>query len=156
VLKVAVITISDRASAGEYEDRSGPVIEELLRKSGLDIDVSRSTVPDDTEGIRHAIMAHCDRDYIITTGGTGIGPRDVTPEVTEELCDYELPGLSEYLRHESIKETPFAVFSRGYCGVRESTIIVNLPGSVNAVSLCTRLLLPLLEHGKKMLSGEGH
>jgi molybdopterin adenylyltransferase len=156
VLKVAVITISDRAAAGEYEDRSGPVIEELLSKSGLDIDISRSIVSDDTKAIREEILAHCDRDYIITTGGTGIGPRDVTPEVTEALCEYEIPGISEYLRHESLKETSYAAFSRGYCGVRGSTVIVNLPGSVNAVSLCTRLLLPLLEHGKKMLTGEGH
>jgi molybdopterin adenylyltransferase len=156
VLTVSVITISDRAADGDYEDLSGPVIQELLKKSGLAVSVSRNLVSDDTGAIRDVILAYCDRDYIITTGGTGIGPRDVTPEVTEELCDYALPGISEYLRHESLKETPYAVFSRGYCGVRGKTIIVNVPGSVKAASLCTRLLIPLMEHGKKMLSGEGH
>ncbi|MGE5341397.1 MAG: MogA/MoaB family molybdenum cofactor biosynthesis protein [Candidatus Omnitrophota bacterium] len=156
MLEVAVITISDRAYSGEYEDRSGPIIMDLLEKSPLDVHVTRDVVPDDEKMIRTAILQHSDKDYILTTGGTGISPRDITPEVTEELCEKELPGVSEMLRFESFKETRFAAFSRGYCGIRGNTIMVNFPGSVKAVTLCTTLFIPLMEHGIQMLHGEKH
>ncbi len=156
MLAIAVITVSDRAFRGEYPDISGPTIVELITESNLDADVSLTIVQDDTALIRKAIQENLDKDYIFTTGGTGVGPRDVTPEVTKQICDKELPGISEYLRRESLKETPFAVFSRGYSGIRNSAIIVNFPGSVKAVTLCTKLMLPLLEHGKKMIVGGKH
>jgi molybdopterin adenylyltransferase len=156
MLRIAVITISDRASKGEYEDLSGPVIADLLKGSGLDCRIQLDIVPDNKDDIKKILSLYLDRDYIFTTGGTGISPRDVTPEATGEICDRELPGVSEFLRAESLKETPFAVFSRAYCGIKGNTIIVNFPGSVKAVTLCTQLMIPLLKHGKKMLMGKGH
>jgi len=151
-----VITVSDRAFKGEYADKSGPVIRELLEKSGLACEVFYTLIPDDKKQLSRAFDENRDKDYIFTTGGTGISSRDVTPDATAAFCERELPGVSDYLRAESLKETPFAVFSRAYCGIRGKTIIVNFPGSVKAVTLCTRLMIPILEHGKKMLAGEGH
>lgn len=156
MLKIAVITASDRAFWGEYEDKSGPKIVKLIKKSGLEAEVCLSLVPDEKKRLKKEIEYHLDKDYIITTGGTGISDRDITPEVTKTICDKELPGISEMLRMESYRETKNAVFSRGYCGIRGNTIIVNFPGSVKAVTLCTQLLLPVLEHGIKMLYGEKH
>ncbi len=153
---VTVITISDRAFHGVYQDLAGPEIEAILRKYHSDWKIVREIVPDDADRIVEMFIRHAGSDYIITTGGTGVGPRDITPEVTEEYCDRALPGIAEYLRHESIKETPHAVFSRGYSGMKGSTIIVNYPGSVKAVRLCTRLLLPVMEHGEEMVRGGGH
>jgi molybdopterin adenylyltransferase len=156
MLEVAVITVSDRAFKGEYQDLSGPTIVEMISESPLETNVTLTIVPDDKSQIRTAILQNIGKHYIITTGGTGISPRDVTPDVTEELCDKALPGIAEMLRFESYKETKNAVFSRGYCGIRENTIIVNFPGSVKAVTLCAELLLPLMEHGIKMLQGAKH
>lgn len=156
MLEIAVITVSDRAFSGEYEDLSGPKIDEILKNSDLKTRVSITVVPDEKKAIKKAIMEKIGADYIFTTGGTGISSRDITPDVTREICDFELPGISELLRRESYKETRFAVFSRGFCGVKGKTIIVNFPGSVKAVALCTRLLLPVLEHGIHMLEGGKH
>ena len=155
-MRVSVITISDRASRGEYQDLSGAEIEALVRKSFPRARINREIVPDEPARIIEAFLKHADSDYLLTTGGTGISPRDQTPEVTEQYCDRELPGIAERLRAESYTETPFALFSRGYAGVKGNTIIVNFPGSVKAVQLCTRVLLPIMEHGIKMLRGEGH
>jgi molybdopterin adenylyltransferase len=151
MLEVAVITISDRAFRGEYQDISGPTIVDIITESSIDANVSLTIVPDDKAQIRTAVLQNIGKDYIITTGGTGISSRDYTPDVTQEICDRALPGMAEMLRFESYKQTRNAVFSRGYCGIRDNTIIINFPGSVEAVTLCTQLILPLLEHGKKML-----
>jgi molybdopterin adenylyltransferase len=156
MLEIAVITVSDRAFRGEYRDISGPTIVDLMTESSLEAKISLTIVPDDKDQIKTALLQNTGKDYIITTGGTGISPRDVTPDVTEEICDRALPGLAEMLRFESYRQTQNAVFSRGYCGIRENTIIINFPGSVAAVTLCTRLILPLLEHGKKMVHGGKH
>lgn len=156
MLEIAVITVSDRASRGEYEDLSGSKIIELIKQSGLETNISSCVVPDEKDEIKRALLANVGKDYIITTGGTGISPRDITPEVTEEICEKSIPGISEMLRAESLKETKFAVFSRGYCGIHKNTIIINFPGSVKAVTLCTNLMIPLLEHGIKMLHGGKH
>ena len=156
MLEVAVITVSDRAFRGEYQDLSGPIIVEMISESSVDANVSLTIVPDNKIQIRKAIQDNLGKDYIFTTGGTGISPRDVTPEITGEICDRSLPGISEMLRVESYKQTKNAVFSRGYSGVRDKTIIVNFPGSVKAVTLCTQLMLPLMEHGIKMLEGGKH
>jgi len=156
MLEVAVITISDRAFRGEYQDLSGPTIVELINESSLDANVTLTIVPDEEVQIQKALQNSLDKDYIITTGGTGISPRDITPEVTEKICDKALPGIAEMLRYESFKETPNAVFSRGYSGVRGNTIIVNFPGSVKAVTQCTKLMLQVMEHGINMLHGGKH
>jgi len=156
MLEIAVITVSDRAYHGEYQDLSGPAIQEIIKNSSLDAKVSITVVPDENEQIKKAIENNIGKDYIVTTGGTGISTRDITPEVTKSICQKELPGISEMLRRESFKETWFAVFSRGFCGLKDKTIIINFPGSVKAVTLCTNLILPLLEHGIKMLNNGKH
>jgi molybdenum cofactor synthesis domain-containing protein len=156
MLEVAVITVSDRAFRGEYQDISGPTIVDIITESSIDANVSLTIVPDDKAQIRTAILQNIGKDYIITTGGTGISSRDITPDVTQEICDKAVPGVAELLRLESYKQTRNAVFSRGYCGIRDNTIIINFPGSVQAVTLCTQLILPIMEHGKKMLHGGKH
>ncbi len=156
MIKIAVITVSDRAFAAEYEDLSGPKIREMIDNSSVEAEVTAAVVPDDKEQIKKAILDELDKDYILTTGGTGISPRDITPDVAQEICEKELPGISELLRRESYEETRYAVFSRGFSGIKGRTIIVNLPGSIKAVTLCTRLLLPILEHGLEMLRGGQH
>jgi len=156
MLEIAVITVSDRAFRGEYQDISGPTIVDIITESAIPANVSLTIVPDDKAQIRTSILQNIGKDYIITTGGTGVSSRDITPEVTQEICDRALPGIAEMLRFESYKQTKNAVFSRGYCGIRDNTIIINFPGSVPAVTLCTQLILPLLEHGKKMLQGGKH
>ncbi len=155
-MKAAVITVSDRASRGEYEDRSGPEIEKILAAAFPGITLTRTVVPDEAAPIRDAFNEHSDADFIFTTGGTGLSPKDITPEVTEDYCDRSLPGIAEMLRAESYKETANALLSRGYAGVKASTIIVNFPGSVKAVRLCTDMLVPVMEHAMEMLAGKGH
>ena len=153
---VCVITISDRASRGEYEDRSGPEIVSILQEAFAGSEIRREVVPDELQAINNAFERHTDADFILTTGGTGISSRDVTPEATRSYCERELPGIAEILRAESYRETPTAVLSRGVAGIRGNTIIVNFPGSVKAVRLCTRVLIPVMEHALGMLRGEGH
>lgn len=155
-MTVCVITISDRASRGQYEDRSGPEIVSILREALNDSEIRREVVPDEIQAISDAFDRHTDADFILTTGGTGISSRDVTPEATRSYCERELPGIAEILRAESYRETPTAVLSRGIAGIRGNTIIVNFPGSVKAVRLCTGVLIPIMEHALSMLRGEGH
>lgn len=155
-MKVTVITISDRASRGIYEDLSGPVIEKMLKEGIADVDVSKVIVPDEKEEILKALKKAASADFILTTGGTGLSARDITPEICREYCDKDLPGIAEILRIESYKETPNAMLSRGYAGIKGKTTIVNFPGSVKAVTLCTRILLPVMEHTIRMIHDEGH
>jgi molybdopterin adenylyltransferase len=156
MLKAAVITVSDRASSGEYVDLSGPRIKEILEQKLPGADISLAVVPDEAEAISAAIMENLDRDYILTCGGTGLSPRDITPETCAGLCDREIPGVSEWLRRESEKETPHAVFSRAYCGMKGRTIIVNFPGSLRGAELCATLLAGIMHHGRDMAHGGGH
>jgi molybdopterin adenylyltransferase len=157
-LRIAVITVSDRASAGVYEDRSGPAVEKVLREFYGDAEIDRSIVGDGVDSVRGELERHesAGADWIITTGGTGPAPRDLTPEASAVFCDRELPGIAEYLRAESLKDTPNAVFSRLYAGMRGPVFVVNFPGSEKAALFCARLLAPLMEHGRKMAQGEGH
>ncbi|MCK5154207.1 MAG: MogA/MoaB family molybdenum cofactor biosynthesis protein [Spirochaetales bacterium] len=155
-MKAAVITISDRASKGIYEDLSGPEIEKILKELVPSCQIRRTIVPDEEKDILKALKLFEGYDFILTTGGTGIGPRDITPNVTEKYCDRELPGISETLRAESLKETNSAMLSRGYSGMKDNTIIVNFPGSVKAVRLCTSVIAPVMVHAVKMILGEGH
>jgi molybdopterin adenylyltransferase len=156
VLKIVVITVSDRAYRGDYPDLSGPEIKRMIDGSDVHADVSLNLVPDEEMEIRRAINQGIGADYILTTGGTGLSSRDITPQISRDICDLEIPGISELLRRESYRETRFAVFSRGFCGIKEKTIVINFPGSLKAVQLATRLCLPLFEHGIKMVYGEGH
>jgi molybdopterin adenylyltransferase len=157
-MKIAVITVSDRAAAGIYPDASGPAVEEALRAALPDAEIVRSLVPDGDETVGAALSHNAKEgaDWILTTGGTGPAPRDRTPEATRAFCDRELPGIAEYLRAQSLAETPYAVFSRQYAGMHGSTFVVNLPGSERGARFCAALLAPLLEHGAKMAKGEGH
>lgn len=155
-MTVSVITISDRASRGEYPDRSGPEIVSILREAFPEVRIDTEVVPDEEMAIVAAFQRHKQADFILTTGGTGVSERDVSPEATRGYCQRELPGIAEVLRAESYKETPTAVLSRGTAGIKGKTIIVNFPGSVRAVRLCTRVLIPVMEHALSMLHGEGH
>ena len=157
-MKIAVVTVSDRASAGVYADASGPAIEETLREILPGAEILRSIVSDGKEPVLAALerQAEDGADWILTTGGTGPAPRDLTPEATRAFCDREMPGIAEYLRAKSLEETPNAVFSRQYSGMRGAVFVVNLPGSERAARFCARLLAPLMEHGRRMARGEGH
>jgi molybdopterin adenylyltransferase len=155
-LKVVVITVSDRASRGEYEDTSGPEIEKEVKSRYPDAAVMRRIVADHSEDILAALRTAEGADFILTTGGTGISPRDVTPEATRRFIDRELPGISESLRAQSYGETPAAMLSRGVAGLKGGTIVVNFPGSLRAVRLCMKVLGPVMEHALRMMRGEGH
>jgi len=156
MLKVAVITVSDRASRGEYADLSGPRIHEILEQRLPGADISLTVVPDEAEAITQAINSNLDRDYILTCGGTGLSPRDITPETCARICDRDIPGISEWLRRESAKETPHAIFSRAYSGMKGSTVIVNFPGSLRGAELCAALMAGIMPHGRDMVHSGGH
>ncbi len=155
-MTVCVVTVSDRASKGEYEDKSGPAIEQLILETYPDCRIVRELIPDEIKVIGAALERNTSSDFILTTGGTGLSERDITPEATELFCDKRLPGIEESLRAASLKETSSAMLSRGYAGVRDATIVINFPGSVRAVTLCTKVVVPIMGHAIKMLRGEGH
>ncbi|MCE5257036.1 MAG: MogA/MoaB family molybdenum cofactor biosynthesis protein [Spirochaetaceae bacterium] len=155
-MKLAVITVSDRAAKGLYEDRSGPAIVAILKAKVPGALTESEIVPDGIDSLLDAFARHNDADWIITTGGTGPSPRDQTPEATTHYCDRMLPGIAEYLRNSSLSQTPYAVFSRGVAGMRGTQFIVNFPGSVEAAKFCTDLLLQFLDHGIAMAQGKGH
>ncbi|MFP4374176.1 MAG: molybdenum cofactor biosynthesis protein B [Spirochaetaceae bacterium] len=161
-MRIAILTISDRASRGEYEDRSGPEIERVLEEAGLGAaEIVRDIVSDDAREIRAALERLGDggdvaADFILTTGGTGIGPRDLTPDVTREYCERELPGIAEAIRAASLAETRTAMLSRGYAGVRGRTIVVNVPGSVRGAGFAASVIAPIMSHAVSMLDGGGH
>ncbi len=156
MLRIAVITLSDRAFRGEYEDLSGKALLQILREQFPQACIEYSLIADDAQALKNSFQQYAGFNYIFTSGGTGVGPRDITPEVTAACCQREIPGISEYLRLESLKETKTAVFSRAYAGLMGETIIINLPGSLKGATFCLQLLLPLLEHGVAMVRGEGH
>ncbi len=155
-MKVLVLTISDRASKGIYEDLSGPAIKDIFEKKLNNTDILISVVPDEKDAILKSFKKYSKMDIIITTGGTGIGPRDITPDVTEEYCDRLLPGVADYLRRESEKETINAIWSRQSAGVKDKTIIINFPGSVKGAIFCANILAPTIDHSIKMINGDGH
>jgi molybdopterin adenylyltransferase len=155
-LSVLVVTVSDRASRGEYADRSGPAVQAEVERAYPGGAVERTVVPDEPDDIEAALHRGREFDVVLTTGGTGIGPRDRTPDTTAAFCEKELPGIAEMLRAESRRETPLAVLSRGYAGLRGQTIYVNLPGSVKGARNCAALLMPVLAHAVEMVAGSGH
>jgi len=152
----AVLTVSDRCAGGEREDGSGPVLQQLLRNIGMDI-AAYEVVPDEEEIISRqlAFLADsCCVDVVLTTGGTGFSPRDVTPEATAGVVDRTAPGIAEAIRRAGAEFTPYACLSRGTVGLRGRTLIVNLPGSKKAVSEAADFLAQVLPHALKSLRGE--
>ncbi len=158
-IKIHIITLSDRAYAGEYEDRSGPRAEEIISKffkeSGRHFSVSRTVLPDNREMITNAFKQSTmeKADIIISTGGTGIGPRDIAPDVIRPLLDKELPGIMEHIRTLYGKDKPNALISRSIAGVIGSTLVYVLPGSVKAVNEYLAEITPTIEHSLRMLHG---
>jgi molybdopterin adenylyltransferase len=153
MIKVAVLTLSDKGSKGQREDTSGPAIERLIRKIGAEI-VHSEILPDETSLIKKKLLSLCKKaDLILTTGGTGVSPRDVTPEATKEVIQYEIPGIAEAMRAASLKKTPYAMISRAVAGVRGGTLIINLPGSPKAVKENLSVILPVLRHTIEKLQG---
>ncbi len=153
---IGILTISTKGARGQREDTSGAAIREML--STLDAAVERyEVIPDDKASITQRLVAWADDaglDLIVTTGGTGLGPTDVTPEATREAIDYEAPGLAEAMRREGLKHTPMAMLSRAVAGVRGRTLIVNLPGSPRGVRENLSVLLPVLPHALETLRGQ--
>ncbi len=149
----AWITLSDKGAAGEREDKSGPLIGEMLSEAGHNV-VESLLIPDEPETLKKQLVRLADQrqvNVILTTGGTGFAPRDRTPEATEEVCDRMAPGIAEALRAYSITKTPRGMLSRGVAGIRNRTLIINLPGSPKAVRECMEYLLTALDHGLEML-----
>jgi molybdopterin adenylyltransferase len=157
-MKIGRVTVSDRASAGIYEDRSGPEIENVLREFlGGAAEFESAIVPDEMDLISAALEKFADElkcDLIVTTGGTGISTRDVTPEATRAVLGKELPGFGEIMRVQSFAKVRTAVLSRAVAGTRGKTLIVNLPGKPSAVRECLEILAPAIREGVAHLRGE--
>jgi len=156
MIRVGIITASDKGSRGEREDVSGPIIEEMVAGIGGSV-VFRTIVPDEEGVIREALIEGADTmdlDLIITTGGTGVSPRDVTPDATQDVIHRELPGFAEAMRREGARKTPHAMISRGICGIRGCTVILNLPGSPKAVREGLEVVLPVLRHTIAKVRGD--
>jgi len=153
-VRAAVLTVSDRASAGAMTDESGPAVHRILSAAGFDVsDVA--VVPDERERIADFLLAAADEHaLVVTTGGTGLGPRDVTPQATRPLLDYEIPGLAEQMRAEGLRKTPMAALSRSLAGVRGRTLILNLPGSVRGATESLEAVVPVLRHAVDLLAGQ--
>jgi molybdopterin adenylyltransferase len=153
-LRVGILTVSDRGYRGEYEDQSGPLVRQIAaEKLGATVELE-AIVPDSLSIIQGTLVVWCDEvglDLILTTGGTGFAPRDVTPEATRAVIQRETPGLTEVMRAASLKVTPHAMLSRAVAGIRGRTLIVNLPGSPKAVRENLEVILPALPHGIRLL-----
>ena len=154
--RLAILTISDSGAAGDRpQDPSGDAISEMMTAAGFQ-QVDRRMVPDEPARISDTLIQWCDSaeiDIIVTTGGTGLGPRDVTPEATRAVIDIEAPGIAEAMRMETLKNTPFAMLSRGVVGVRNGCLIVNLPGSPTGVRETLEVALTSIPHALEMIRG---
>ena len=156
MISIGILTISDKGSRGEREDRSGPAIREIMEKAGARV-AETAIVPDEVEGIAGKLAAWADGgsvDVILTTGGTGLAKRDVTPEATLSVIDRAVPGIAEAMRAVSLAKTPMAVLSRAVAGQRGGCLIINLPGSPKAVTECLEAVLPAIPHAVEIISGE--
>ena len=155
MFKAAVLTVSDRSFRGERPDAGGPLVVEILKNAGYAV-TETAIVTDEKGRIEATLRQWCDRepvDLIVTTGGTGFAPRDVTPEATLAVCDRLTPGIPEAMRYASMQVTNRAMLSRAAAGIRKGTLIVNLPGSPKAARENLEAVLPALAHGLEMLSG---
>lgn len=157
-IRAAVLTVSDRSARGEREDESGAVLAELLRESGAVV-VVREVVSDELAPLLEKLRELAgleDVNLVVTTGGTGLSPRDNTPEATRAVVEREVPGMAEAMRAESLSKTPTAMLSRGVCGVCGGALVVNLPGSPKAVRECFAVIRPVLAHAVAQLAGRDH
>lgn len=153
-LTAAVITVSDSCARGDRTDLSGPAVAEILRAQNFSV-VGNEVVPDEQHAIQTAIAYWVEHArLVVTTGGTGVAERDVTPEATEAVCERLLPGVAERMRSEGAKKTPFAALSRGVCGIRGKSVIVNLPGSPGGAVDSLQSVVGLLPHALEILSGK--
>ncbi len=154
MLRVGILTVSDRSSRGEREDTSGPALARVIEAEGWSV-IKQSLLPDEESAIRDILIAWADSaelDVILTTGGTGFAPRDVTPEATRTVIEREAPGLSEAMRAASLKATPHAMLSRIVTGIRKKTLIINLPGSPKGAVENLQVVIPVLPHAIQLLS----
>lgn len=155
--KFGIVTVSDRASAGVYEDRGGPALEAYLKEViTTPFDVAYRLIPDDPETIREQLVALCDAEQcavVFTTGGTGPSPRDVTPEATKAVCDKMLPGFGEAMRAASLAFVPTAILSRQTAGTRGATLIVNLPGKPKAIAECLDAVFAAIPYCVELIGG---
>ena len=157
-MRVAILTISDSVSRGEREDRSGPALVERCRELGWEV-ISALRCSDDPASIRSQLRTICDSgraDLLLTTGGTGLGPRDNTPETTLDVADRTIPGLAEEIRRKGVEKTPTAILSRSVAAIRHKTIIVNLPGSPKGAVESLDTVAHLLPHAIDVLRGARH
>jgi molybdenum cofactor synthesis domain-containing protein len=153
----AILTVSDKGAAGERDDTSGAAIRELLDTIGIAV-TRYEVVPDERDTVAARLREWCDEDgvqLIVTTGGTGLGPRDVTPDATKTVLDYEVPGIAEAMRAEGLRHTPMSMISRAVAGVRNKTLIINLPGNPKGVRENLAVVLPVLQHALDLLAGGG-
>ncbi len=156
--KVAVLTVSDRRSKGQGEDKSGNTVKEIVRKMELEI-IKYEIIPDEPDVIKSRLIEYSDNlkaDLVLTTGGTGFGPRDFTPEATKEVIDRDAPGIPEAMRMECLKFTKRAMLSRAAAGIRGRTLIVNLPGSPEGARESLEAISQELLHGLDMIAGRDH
>jgi len=156
MFRVGILTVSDKGSTGEREDRSGEAIREIMAGAGAEV-VERAIVPDERRQIVSRLSEWADSgkvDLILTTGGTGLSPRDVTPEATLDVIDRQVPGFAEAMRAESLTKTPHAMLSRAVAGTRGRVLIINMPGSPKAVRECLEVILPALPHAVETVKGE--
>ena len=156
VIRTGIIISSDKGAQGERIDKSGPAIRQTLKNKIFTVE-GYQIVPDEKKSIQKALLQFTDEqkyDLIITSGGTGISPRDVTPEATQEVIDRLLPGFAEAMRMQSIPSTPHAMISRAICGTRHKSLIVNLPGSPQGAQECLEVILPAIPHAIAKLKGD--
>lgn len=153
MIKVAILTLSDKGSKGKREDTSGPAIEKMMKKIDAEV-ISYDILPDEKALIKKKLISLCRKaDLILTTGGTGLSPRDVTPEATREVINMEIPGIAEAMRAAGLKKTPYSMLSRAVAGVREKTLIINLPGSPKAVKENLTTIIKVLPHAIEKIKG---
>ncbi|HUS71490.1 MAG TPA: MogA/MoaB family molybdenum cofactor biosynthesis protein [Sedimentisphaerales bacterium] len=158
MIKVAILTVSDSCSQNKREDISGQTIKDMLASDRFEI-CEYKIVPDENRSIKEALIyfaSEVKADIVLTTGGTGLGPRDVTPEATSDVCQKMVPGLAEAMRSEGLKKTKNAMLSRGVAGICGNTLIINLPGSPKAVKESLQIVLDVLPHAVDMMRGGGH